>query len=104
MADHNTAPRWVVRDVESRLTARDAEAVEEWVVSRKPFHVRRDPAGRFPVPPGGFGGLRGAVPQMTARVANWKTWGTPDAEEQFLEQCVWPEVKDKAVRHDAPCA
>lgn len=42
VAVDNTVDRYIVRDVDSRLNARDRLAVEEWIHSKYPIHIIRD--------------------------------------------------------------
>lgn len=58
-----TSPiRYIVRDSDSRLNARDRIAVEEWIESGKPIHSIRDHVNHcFPMNGGMWGGIRGAI-------------------------------------------
>jgi hypothetical protein len=98
------APRWIVRDADSRIGEREVAAVEEWILSRKPFHVMRDHPGHArPIMGGMFGGVRGAVPEMTGLVANWPhhgRLGNYGDDEDFLTAQVWPLVRAQAIQHD----
>lgn len=52
-----------MRDVDSRLSARDRMAVEEWIQSGEPFHVLRDHPAHcgWPINAGMWGGVKGAL-------------------------------------------
>ena len=64
VASDPTVGRWLVRDVDARLSARDKAAVDEWVASGRRFSVMRDHPGqtRFPINAGMMGGTRDAMP------------------------------------------
>ncbi len=61
-------PEWdavVVRDVDSRVTHREAAAVEEWLESGKSLHIMRDhPCHRVVIMAGMWGCRGGAFPEM----------------------------------------
>ena len=61
-----TAERFISRDVDSRLMARDYEAVRRWIASGRKFHVVRDHPSHslYPMSGGLWGAVRGALPQV----------------------------------------
>jgi hypothetical protein len=99
------APRWMVRDADSRLNPREVAAVQEWVQSGRPFHVMRDhPAHRMPIMGCSFGGIRGAVTDMAKRIADWPHQGPVGHygdDETFLATQIWPLVREQALQHDS---
>ncbi|HKI16444.1 MAG TPA: hypothetical protein VKA15_01110, partial [Isosphaeraceae bacterium] len=103
-ADEPGFARWMIRDADSRLTYRERRAVDEWLVSGKPFHVMRDhPYHMRPIMACSFGGVRGIIADMAGKIASWKAAAQTDAygcDETFLEAIVWPLVKDNALVHD----
>lgn len=42
VASDTTVDRYIIRDVDSRLNARDRLAVEEWIKSKQSIHILRD--------------------------------------------------------------
>jgi hypothetical protein len=42
VASDPAVARFLVRDVDSRLSSREVAAVQDWVLRKKPFHVMRD--------------------------------------------------------------
>ena len=50
---------------------------------------------------GGFGGVRGAVPDMAGKIRAWSNVGSYGADEEFLASVVYPLVRDRALRHDS---
>jgi hypothetical protein len=64
--------RFIVRDVDSRLNARDRLAVEAWIESKYPVHVVRDHVNHCLVMNGGmWGAVKGAIPDMKDLVMAW---------------------------------
>ena len=61
--------RFIVRDSDSRLNARERLAVEEWIQSGTLVHSLRDhPNHDRPLNGGMWGGRKGAVPDMASLV------------------------------------
>eukprot|EP00607_Mallomonas_marina_P000885 CAMPEP_0182437496 /NCGR_PEP_ID=MMETSP1167-20130531/85083_1 /TAXON_ID=2988 /ORGANISM="Mallomonas Sp, Strain CCMP3275" /LENGTH=424 /DNA_ID=CAMNT_0024630437 /DNA_START=130 /DNA_END=1401 /DNA_ORIENTATION=- len=68
----NTVDRYIVRDVDSRLNARDRIAVEEWIQSKVPFHILRDHVNHcLPINGGMWGGVKGALPDLESMILSW---------------------------------
>ena len=65
VAQDSTVDRYIVRDVDSRLNARDAFAVNEWIESKYAVHIIRDHINHCLAINGGmWGGVKGAIPDM----------------------------------------
>lgn len=102
-----TATRTILRDADARITLRDKAAVEEWMQSKKPFHVMHDhPAHIWPVLAGMFGAVNGFLhPNMIrALIAPNQTAGELPklkwlADQQWLKYKVWPHVKQHTIAH-----
>ena len=96
--------RFVSRDIDSRLAARERAAVREWELSGAPFHVIRDHPShrRHNVSGGLWGAVGGAVPDMRARI---ERSALPDAylkDMDFLNADVWPLMERAGVlQHDS---
>lgn len=62
VADDPSVDRFIVRDTDSRLNARDRLAIEEWIRSKKSTHSIRDHPGHGYTLSGGlWGSTRGAI-------------------------------------------
>lgn len=96
--------RYIVRDTDSRLNDREADAVREWEESGKPFHIMRDNVSHNTQIPGG---MWGATFDITPDVDNffhshskvindYKQW-----DQIFLANYIWPRIKDNHVAHDS---
>jgi hypothetical protein len=95
--------RYVIRDIDSRLSEREKSAVDEWIVSEKKFHVMRDhPAhGVFPMNGGMWGGTRGAIPQLEELLTGQKLKDTNMTDMNFLNDFVWKIAKKSVYQHDS---
>eukprot|EP01038_Epipyxis_sp_PR26KG_P011457 gene11457-15349_t len=99
-----TVDRYIVRDSDSRLNARDRMAVEEWIDSKYPIHILRDHVNHCIVMNGGmWGGIKDAVPNMKTYIEAWTSRDEYMADLHFLEAKVWPDVKNIQVAHDSYC-
>jgi len=102
VADDPTVDRFIVRDSDSRLNARERFAVEEWINSGKGIHTIRDHVNhRRPLNGGLWGGTKGAINDMTEMVKSWSNKNNYGADLQFLNQIVWEKVKNNQIGHDA---
>jgi hypothetical protein len=67
-----TVDRFIVRDADSRLNARERMAVEAWVQSGKGVHSIRDhPNHAKPLNGGLWGAKRGAIPNITGLIESY---------------------------------
>jgi len=103
VADDDTVERFIVRDSDSRLNAREAHAVAEWMRSGEKVHTIRDhPNHDRPLNGGLWGGTKGCIPGGIAehirKFANKQGYG---GDLQFLNEVVWPRVKHSQLAHDA---
>lgn len=91
------------RDCDSRLSAREKSAVDEWILSDKDFHTIHDHFYHtVPILGGMFGMKRDAVPAFEFLMQNWLSsrkgnyW---QIDQEFLSQEIWPRVKDNTLNH-----
>lgn len=104
VASDSTVDRYIVRDVDSRLNARDRIAVEDWIDSKYPVHVLRDHVNHCIVMNGGmWGGVKTVLPFMKDRINEWASRDEYMADLHFLEQKIWPDIKHKQIAHDSYC-
>ena len=113
MFDDPTIERFTVRDTDAPLSARDADAVKEWIDSGKPFHIMRDnPAHNIEILGGMWGSIPGLIPGFEEKMKSWVATvnGYPDnpmgryhgTDQDFLRAVVWPAVKDNHIAHGIP--
>jgi protein O-GlcNAc transferase len=88
----------ISRDCDSRLSNREAIAVNEWIASGKDFHIMRDHPyhGGHPILAGMFGvrglklkGIKNAAEEFVkSKDQNYKA-----ADQDFLASWVWPKLE-----------
>jgi hypothetical protein len=102
-ASDQQADPTLMRDCDSRLNAREAAAVAEWLASGRRFHVMHDHADHAAWPMlGGMWGVRGgALPDMERRIAAWGVWHSKPDDMRFLTEHVWPEARLDLVHHSS---
>jgi hypothetical protein len=103
VADDPNVGRFMVRDCDSVVNPREAIAVEGWIASGKPFHVMRDWwTHTDPMLAGMWGGIAGVLPSMDGLLGAYKPKHieTPNWDQWFLRDCVWPLVRDHALIQD----
>ena len=105
--DEPDVERYIVRDTDSRLNAREQFSVNEWIQSQKKFHVIRDHPGQCVVMPGGlWGGTPGEF-SMSRLIDKWtgnKAGGHRNSiynnDQLFLRDAVWPLIQKNCFQHD----
>ena len=124
-ASDPTVARFIVRDIDSRLSERDRAAVGEWIASGRKFHVMRDHPSHsnFEMSGGMWGGRGDAFPQMATELrkfedsqsSSWLRWIAPSwlmswirslqgaymVDMNFLNAVVWPVARASVLQHDA---
>ena len=91
----------ISRDTDSRLTKREALAVEEWLKSDKNFHIMRDHPAHNTVILGGMWGARKPILQdMSALVDAYVKQSYWQIDQQFLRNVIWPRVIGDYIVHD----
>jgi len=89
------------RDCDSRLTYREAAAVQEWLEGDRGFHIMRDhPYHRVPILGGMWGATRGTISQMKELIAEYVKGDFWQVDQNFLTQIIYPRVRDNSCVHD----
>ena len=109
VADEPEMERFIVRDSDSRLGAREKAAVDEWIESDLPFHVMSDhPHHWMPIGGGLWGAKAGAVNRMKKRIIGskmaYKRYTRSEGfnqDQMFLQKYIYPLVQGKILRHDS---
>jgi hypothetical protein len=103
VASDPTVERFIVRDLDSRLSIREKVAVDEWVLSGKRFHVMRDHPSHslYPMSGGMWGGTHEAMPDMLSIVKGQHLSSKYVADMDFLTKVIWPIAKVSVMQHDA---
>jgi len=101
--------RFIVRDVDSRLSMREKNCVIDWEMSKKPFHIIRDhPMHGVPILAGTWGATKEFASSInyTELKENFlKMNSTNNAvyggyDQFFLGTVIYPMIKDTACVHD----
>lgn len=103
VAADGTVDRFICRDVDSRLLARDYAAVREWISSGARFHFERDHPSHsnYPISGGLWGGTRHAAPDMLELIAAYPTDANYLSDMNFLNERIWPRAQHASLQHDA---
>ncbi len=99
----------IVRDVDSRLSEREALAVGEWLRSGKAFHIMRDHPWHTAAIMGGMWGVRGNIlPHLWLLFGKWlfmhidvmaRGIFRKQLDQQFLHEIVYPRIRHSVVIH-----
>jgi tetratricopeptide (TPR) repeat protein len=95
--------RFLVRDIDSVLTARERAAVDAWIASGRSFHIMRDWWTHTDLMLAGmWGGIAGRLPALDALLATYRpaAMETPNVDQWFLRDRVWPLLRDDCLVHD----
>jgi tetratricopeptide (TPR) repeat protein len=104
VADDPTVDRFLVRDADSLLTVRERVAVDDWLLSEKPFHAMRDwwshtellLAGMW----GGCGGMLTGLSAQVERYLKRPEVANRALDQGFLAHVVWPAIRGHCLIHD----
>lgn len=104
VADDPAVDRFLVRDADSLLTVRERVAVDDWLLSDRPFHAMRDwwshsellLAGMW----GGTGHLLAGITRHIDRYLARPEVVNRALDQGFLARVVWPSIRDRCLIHD----
>lgn len=94
---------FLVRDVDSVSTEREAMAVNDWIASGKKFHIMRDWWTHTDlILAGMWGGRSQCLPSLAKAFSSYTSTdvATPNIDQWFLRDCVWAFMRDKSLIHD----
>jgi hypothetical protein len=103
VSDDAQVGRYLVRDCDSVVSAREAAAVRQWIESGLPFHVMRDWwTHTDPILAGLWGGVAGAFPNLMGKIRQFRSTApeTSNWDQWFLREQVWPAIRTHALVHD----
>lgn len=104
VADDPSVDRYLIRDCDACVGPRERAAVEEWIVSKRHFHVMRDaPTHTEVMLAGMWGGVRGALSPLQQAIIDYCRDAplSRTADQQFLRERVWPTVRQSVLVHDS---
>ena len=110
MFDDDEIERFIVRDTDSIVTPREADAVAEWEESGKALHIIRDcESHNIPILGGTWGAKPGCVPMFAERMCAWLSMVQPDSnnprgefhgnDQIFLAHIVWHSLQHNQLAH-----
>ena len=103
VANHADVGYFLVRDVDSVFSLREANAVQAWIDSEKWFHIIRDWWTHTDLILAGlWGGVAGILPNIPSLLSNYapNSVTTPNIDQWFLRDCIWRYVKTSCLTHD----
>jgi hypothetical protein len=94
--------RYIVRDVDSRFSRRETEAVADWIDQDTRLHVMRDHPLHYDPILGGMWGLKKQAPDFNMRhkVLTWIVNNPGKGNQSFLAQEIWSSTTSKTI-HDS---
>ena len=95
--------RFLVRDADSVIGVREANAVQAWIQSGRWFHVIRDWWSHTDLILAGlWGGVGGSLPSAYADAEAYRSeaMATPNVDQWYLRDRVWPAIRDHTLVHD----
>ena len=93
---------WISRDADSRLSWREKNAVDEWLVSGKTAHLMRDAVNHVYTMMAGMFGINNKLFHQKHGMINLDNQGANirTADQTILEQYIWPLSQHDHVCHD----
>lgn len=92
---------FISRDCDSRLSEREASAVNEWLEGPWLIHSMRDhPQHTVPLLGGMWGAKRHAIPNMRELIDQWNKEDRWQTDQDFLKHMIWPKHYFKSIVHD----
>ena len=103
VANDPTVNRFLCRDCDCRLNAKERVAVEEWIASGQCFHIMRDHLVHSElILAGMWGGVTGVLPDIKQKSETYfRSYGERWVDQHFLREEIWPLIKDRSLTHDA---
>ncbi len=101
-SDDPTVGRFLCRDCDSRLSAKEKAAVDAWIASGRDFHVMRDHILHTElILAGMWGGVAGLLPELRGLSERFARTDVDRWQDQrFLRRFVWPLIRNRALIHD----
>jgi len=96
---------FISRDCDSRISSREAAAVNAWMNSDKKFHIMKDHPyhGSFPILAGMFGAKKGIINNINELIDEYQKANLNEQyhfDQIFLLKYIWPKIKDDSIIHD----
>lgn len=92
---------FISRDCDSRISVREAEAVDEWLDGPKLIHVMRDhPEHTAPMMGGMWGAKKGVLPYLRGQIEEYVSGDFWQVDQNFLREVIWPKHYHQILAHD----
>jgi len=92
---------FISRDCDSRLTRREAIAVDNWLRGPSLIHVMRDhPYHNTAILGGMWGAKRGALPDIAKLMVAWDQEDRWQTDQEFLANIIYPRCRSMIQEHD----
>ncbi|RUP23198.1 hypothetical protein [Methylobacterium sp.] len=102
IAAEDQVDHFIVRDVDSRLNARESCAVAEWIGSGRSFHIMRDSFHHSKRVLGGmWGGKGGNIPNIAELINGWGSYDRWGQCDQFNSEVIFPIMGQDYICHDS---
>tara|TARA_S200002703_G_scaffold20579_1_gene16869 strand:- start:4820 stop:5515 length:696 start_codon:yes stop_codon:yes gene_type:complete len=91
----------ICRDIDSRLTRREKNAVDQWLKSDSDFHIMRDHQYHSTEILGGMWGVKGNIlSEMKEYIKEYNKGNFWQVDQNFLREIIYPIVIDHSFVHD----
>ena len=94
---------FLIRDVDSVISNREVNAINDWISSDRLFHIMRDWWTHTDlILAGMWGGVGGTLPDLSNELQQYEpqTLETPNIDQWFLRDRVWPLIHEHCLTHD----
>lgn len=97
--------RFLIRDCDAIVNQREAKAVNDWLNSKKYFHLMRDSLNHTElILAGMFGGVPGLIPDIKQKIEKFQSKNhtiQTHLDQDFLRHEVWPSLSQSLCSHDS---
>lgn len=92
----------ISRDTDSRLSIREAKAVQDWLDSPHDFHIMRDhPYHQTEILGGMWGSRNGILKGITKKIEEYNKGNFWQVDQNFLREHIYNDVKNNSCVHDS---
>jgi hypothetical protein len=91
----------ISRDCDSRLSAREKECVDEFILSEKLFHSMNDHPWHGGIMGGMWGAKKGILSNMKDLINEWPMSNQWQTDQSFLNHIIKPIVSETILVHDS---
>ena len=98
---NNNIERYIIRDIDSHISMRERNAVDEWIKSDKLFHIMRDHPShtKYSMSGGMWGGVH--IKNLNINILNRYNKPLYLLDMKFLHNELWPIIHKSVLQHDS---